>query len=62
MCGCIGRVVCGYHTQVITDLIERLAEAERTGDDEARSLRGELASYGIRAEIVQHKIAMEASR
>lgn len=62
MCGCIGHEVCGYHTQVITDLTERLNEAERAGDDEARSLRGELASYGLRAEIVRHKIAMEASR
>ncbi len=62
MCGCIGGVVCGYHTQVIADLIGRLNEAEKAGDDEARSLRGELASYGPRAEIVAHKMKMEAAR
>ncbi|MET8278332.1 hypothetical protein [Micromonospora sp. NPDC005174] len=32
MCGCIGHTVCGYHTQVIADLIERLDEAEADGD------------------------------
>ncbi len=62
MCGCIGHTVCGYHTQLITDLIERLNEAEAAGDDEARSLRGELASYGIRAEIVRHQLARQASK
>ncbi|MFJ1539256.1 hypothetical protein ACIODS_12005 [Micromonospora chalcea] len=61
MCGCIGRVVCGYHTQLITDLIERLTEAETAGDDEARSLRGELAAYGIRTEIVRHHLARQGN-
>ncbi|MFD6565439.1 hypothetical protein [Micromonospora profundi] len=65
MCGCIGRVVCGYHTQLIADLIERLELAEAfgaMGEDEARGLRGELASYGLRAESVAHKMKTEASR
>lgn len=60
MCGCIGHAVCGYHTELITDLIERLATADH---DEARSLRGELAAHGIRADIVRRQIAkQEASR
>ncbi|MEV1013824.1 hypothetical protein AB0I89_24025 [Micromonospora sp. NPDC049801] len=62
MCGCIGHTVCGYHTQLIADLIDRLNEAEAAGDDDARSLRGELASFGLRAEIVAHKMKTEASR
>lgn len=62
MCGCIGHTVCGYHTELITDLIERLTEAEHIGDDEARSLRGELASHGRKAEIVRHKMRMETAR
>lgn len=63
MCGCIGHTVCGYHTELITDLIHRLDAAEAAGDDEARSLRGELASHGLRAEIVRHALAkQETSR
>lgn len=62
MCGCIGHTVCGYHIELITDLIERLDVAERNGDDEARSLRGELAAYGRKAEIVRHKMRMETAR
>lgn len=58
MCPCIGHTVCGYHTELITDLIERLDVAEAAGDDEQRSLRGELASHGLRAEIVRHNLAM----
>ncbi len=62
MCGCIRYEVCGYHTQVIADLIKRLDNAERAGRDEARSLRGELAEYDIRADIVRHQMETEASR
>ncbi|MEV5819338.1 hypothetical protein AB0L22_09195 [Micromonospora haikouensis] len=62
MCGCAGHNVCGYHTELITDLIERLTAAETAGDGEARSLRGELRSYGLRAEIVRNKLAKEANR
>jgi hypothetical protein len=62
MCGCIRYEVCAHHAQVIADLIKRLDNAERAGRDEARSLRGELAEYGIRAEIVRHQMGMEASR
>lgn len=57
MCGCIGHTVCGYHTQLIGDLLDQLAEAEAAGDDHARSLRGELAAYGVRTEIVRNNLA-----
>ena len=63
MCPCTHNTVCGYHTELITDLIDRLNVAEADGDDEQRSLRGELASYGRRAEIVRHNLAKaEANR
>lgn len=62
MCECIGHTVCGYHTQVIANLITQLAEAEQPGSDYARRLRGELAAYGVQAEIVRRNMQTEASR
>ena len=60
MCPCVGHHVCQYHEDAIRDLYAALAAAERAGDDDQRRLRGELASYGIKADIVKLKLDTEA--
>ncbi|MER7331739.1 MULTISPECIES: hypothetical protein [unclassified Micromonospora] len=63
MCGCADHIVCGYHTQVIADLLERLAEAEADGDElAAAGLRSELNFYGAKTKIVRANLDREASR
>ena len=63
MCGCDQRTVCGYHTQAIIDLIERLDEAERDGDDlAAAGLRPELNSYGRKVDTVRQQLTRQENR
>lgn len=60
MCPCEGNYVCTFHENEIRDLYAALTVAERRGDDDQRRLRGALAGYGIKAEIVKLRMDTEA--
>lgn len=60
MCPCIGDDICTYHENQIRDLFAALTVAERRGDDDQRQIRGQLALYGRKADIVKLKLDTEA--
>lgn len=61
MCECEYDAVCAHHAQMIVDLAERLREAEAAGEfGIARSLRGELRSYGRSVDILRRLGVLDA--